>query len=80
MSNVGRNIGADIPRIGMRWDIDKNGKATRKWGYYDRHSDFYDSLYKFLYGILMKHFLSFVRDSQRSLNAIIQEQNSWVDL
>ena len=56
MSNVGRNIGADVPKIGMRWDIDKNGKVTRKWGYYDRHSDFYDSLYKFLYGHIGKNF------------------------
>ena len=56
MSNVGRNIGADIPKIGMRWDINKNGKATRKCEYYDRHSYFYDSLYKFLYGHIGKNF------------------------
>lgn len=56
MSYVGRNIGADVSKIGMRWDLDKNGKATRKWGYYDRRSDFYDSLYKFLDGHIGKNF------------------------
>ena len=40
MGNAGRNIGADISNIGMRWGIDKNGKATRKCEYYDRHSYF----------------------------------------
>lgn len=56
MSYVGRNIGADVSKIGMKWDLDKNGKATRKWGYYDRRSDFYDSLYKFLDGHIGKNF------------------------
>lgn len=56
MSYVGRNIGADISKIGMKWDLDKKGKATRKWGYYDRRSDFYDSLYKFLDGHIGKNF------------------------
>ena len=56
MSTVGKNIGADIPKIGMRWGIDKNGKATRKREYYDGHSNFYDSLYKFLYGHIGKNF------------------------
>ena len=56
MGNAGRNIGADISNIGMRWGIDKNGKATRKCEYYDRHSDFYDSLYNFLYGHIGKNF------------------------
>ena len=56
MSNVGRNIGSDIPKIGMRWGIDKNGKATRKREYYDGHSNFYDSLYTFLYGHIGKNF------------------------
>ena len=46
MSNADRNIGTDIVRLGMRWDIDKNGKGTRKVEYYDRHSKFYDSLYE----------------------------------
>ena len=56
MGNAGRNIGADISNIGMRWGIDKNGKATRKCEYYDRHSYFYDSLYNFLYGHIGKNF------------------------
>ena len=56
MGNAGRNIGSDIPNIGMRWDIDKNGKATRKREYYDGHSNFYDSLYTFLYGHIGKNF------------------------
>lgn len=56
MSYIGRNIGADVSKIGMKWDLDKNGKATRKWGYYDRRSDFYDSLYKFLDGHIGKNF------------------------
>lgn len=56
MSNVGKNIGSDIPKIGMRWGIDKNGKAIRKREYYDGHSNFYDSLYKFLYGHIGKNF------------------------
>ena len=56
MSNVGKNIGSDIPKIGMRWGIDKNGKATRKREYYDGHSNFYDSLFTFLYGHIGKNF------------------------
>ena len=56
MGHSGINIGADISNIGMRWGIDKNGKATRKREYYDRHSNFYDSLYKFLYGHVGKNF------------------------
>lgn len=53
--NTGNN-GADVSKIGMRWYLDKNGKATRKERYYDRHSDFYDSLYKFLDGHIGKNF------------------------
>ena len=56
MGNFGINIGEDISNIGMRWSIDKNGKAIRKREYYDRHSNFYDSLYKFLYGHVGKNF------------------------
>ena len=56
MSNVGRNIGSDIPKLGMRWDIDKNGKATRKREYYNGHSNFYDRLFIFLYGHIGKNF------------------------
>ena len=53
--NTGNN-GADVSKIGMRWYLDNNGKATRKERYYDRHSDFYDSLYKFLDGHIGKNF------------------------
>ena len=45
MSNVSRNIGEDVLNLGMRWDINNKGKVITKWNYYDRHSDFYDSLY-----------------------------------
>ena len=56
MGYNGGNNGADVSKIGMRWYLDKNGKATRKERYYDRHSDFYDSLYKFLDGHIGKNF------------------------
>ena len=55
MSNAGRNIGEDVSKIGMRWGLDKNGKATRKMDY-PRHSYFYESLYKFLIGHIGKNF------------------------
>ena len=53
--NTGNN-GADVSKIGMRWYLDKNGKATRKCRRYYRHSDFYDSFYKFLDGHIGKNF------------------------
>ena len=55
MSNAGRNIGEDVSKIGMRWGLDKNGKATRKMDY-PKHSYFYESLYKFLIGHIGKNF------------------------
>ena len=56
MGHVGINIGKDISRLGMRWDLNKNGKVTIKERHYDRHSDFYDKLYKFLDGHIGKNF------------------------
>ncbi len=56
MGHVGINIGKDISRLGMKWDLDKNGKVTIKERHYDRHSDFYDKLYKFLDGHIGKNF------------------------
>ena len=53
--NTGNN-GADVSKIGMRWYLDKNGKATRKCRRYYRHSDFYDSLCNFLDGHIGKNF------------------------
>lgn len=56
MGYNGGNNGADVSKIGMRWYLDKNGKVTRKCRCYYRHSDFYDSLYKFLDGHIGKNF------------------------
>lgn len=56
MGHVGINIGKDISRLGIKWDLDKNGKVTLKERHYDRHSDFYDKLYKFLDGHNGKNF------------------------
>ena len=56
MGYEGGNIGTDVLKIGMRWYLDKNGKAIRKCRRYYRHSDFYDSLYKFLDGHIGKNF------------------------